>query len=296
LHRIASSCLAAVVLAAVPASAEIYRWTDDDGRVHFTQDLSQVPARYRSQAEQGAKQDAGGARVQTYSRGADADAPEPARAAPDEGAQGEKGGQSGQVWRIPVQRAGTGMVVAVRINNAVTAPFLIDTGASDVLLPQAVASRLGLELDHSRTKRYATANGVVEQPVVMLHSVSLGGATAENVPASVSPDMDLGLLGLSFFNHFTYNIDTAAGVVTLRRNDLAESGQIRGGRSEAQWRSEYAGLRARQAEIERDVRRLPSSRSRELERLEAERAEVDRQLSLLETEADGAHVPMSWRE
>jgi clan AA aspartic protease (TIGR02281 family) len=290
MRRIASCCLVAALLAAAPAAAEIYRWTDADGRVHFTQDLSQVPAPYRSQAEQGAKQPDASSRVQTFSRGSPA-----APAAPAPPAAGATG-KDAPVWRIPVQRAGTGMVVAVRINNEVTAPFLIDTGASDVLVPLSVATRLGLDLDESRTKRYATANGVVEHPVVMLRSVSVGGATVENVPASVSPDMDLGLLGLSFFNHFTYNIDAAAGVVTLRRNDLAESGQIRGGRSEAQWRSEYAGLRARLAEVDHDARRLPASRSREAARLEAERAEIDRQLSLLEAEADGAHVPMSWRE
>ena len=57
--------------------------------------------------------------------------------------------------------------------------------------------------------------------------------------------MEIGLLGLSFFNHFTYNVDAAAGVLTLVPNDLAESGAIRGGRSEAQWRAEYQDLRAR---------------------------------------------------
>ena len=39
------------LLAPLAAAAEIYQWTDEQGRVHFTQDLSQVPARHRSQAE-----------------------------------------------------------------------------------------------------------------------------------------------------------------------------------------------------------------------------------------------------
>ena len=42
-----------VLLIALPflSSAEIYRCVDAEGRVHFTQDLSQVPPAKRAQAE-----------------------------------------------------------------------------------------------------------------------------------------------------------------------------------------------------------------------------------------------------
>ena len=60
--------------------------------------------------------------------------------------------------------------------------------------PESVAEQLGLDAGpDARTKRYQTANGVVEHPVVTLRSVSLGGARVENVPASVSPNMNVGL-------------------------------------------------------------------------------------------------------
>jgi len=275
---------------AAPAAAEVYRWTDENGRVHFTQDLGQVPPRHRKQAETSAKSSSGSSRVQTYSGGSSA----AARALP---ASAASGGDSSQVYRIRVQRAGTGMLVNVRLNNSVTAPFLIDTGASDVLIPQSVADRLGLQTGpEARTKRYSTANGTVEHPVVMLRTVSLGEASVENVPASVSPSMEVGLLGLSFFNHFTYNIDAAAGVVTLTRNRLAESGRIRGGRSQAQWQAEYANLHWRIAQIDREYESKETSKSRERRRLEEERAELERQLEMLESEADQARVPMAWRQ
>jgi hypothetical protein len=41
-----------LLLAAAPASSELYRWTDENGRMHFTSDKNKVPARYRYQSEE----------------------------------------------------------------------------------------------------------------------------------------------------------------------------------------------------------------------------------------------------
>jgi hypothetical protein len=108
--------------------------------------------------------------------------------------------------------------------------------------------------------------------------------------------MEIGLLGLSFFNHFTYHIDAAAGVLTLVPNDLAESGGILGGRSEAQWRAEYQDLRARLEAVDGESSRKSTSKSREIENLEQRRAALLNDLALLDGEADRARVPMRWRE
>ena len=279
-----------IAVAAGPAAAEIYRWTGADGRVHYTQHLNQVPARYRKEAEARANKPDKRDVVQTYSSSGSA-APTPAAIG-----RGRRAGKQ-EVYRIRVSRAGTSMMVSARINRSVSAPFLIDTGATDVLIPQKLADQLGIHVGpETRTKRYSTANGIVEHPVVMLRSVDLGGAVVENVPASISPSMSVGLLGLSYFNHFTYNIDAANGLVTLLPNRLAESGGIRGGRSEAQWRSEFYALRARIARVEREYLNKPPSRSRERRRLEARRADLERQSELLEAEADHARVPMRWRD
>ena len=280
----------ALLLASLPlaAAAEIYQWTDEQGRVHYTQDLSQVPPRQRAQAEKQARAPRESGRLQTYSQ----------PAAIDPGAAvAPAGGAGARAIRVPVARAGTGMIVNVRLNGAITAPFLVDTGATDVLVPSWLAQRLGLETGPgTRTKSYQTANGVVTHATVMLRSVDLGGAVVENVPASVSPTMEMGLLGLSYFNHFQYSVDTAGGVLTLVPNDLAESGAIRGGRSEAQWRSEYQDLRQRLAWIERESDAKSSSKARALERLEEQRGALLAELAQLDGEADVARVPMSWRE
>ncbi len=275
-------------LAAASLRAEIYRWTDGQGREHFTQDLNQVPPSKRPAAKQQAGASLGPGRVSRYTITMPAS---PARPRATPAAAPPK-----KVYRIPVQRAGTSMMVNARLNNSVNATFLIDTGASDVLMPQAVADQLGLEVGpETRTKRYTTANGMVEHPVVMLRSVSLGGAEVRNVPASISPHMSVGLLGLSFFNHFTYEIDAARGIVTLVPNGLEEAGGIRGGRSEAQWRAEYKNLHYRRLAAQSEKERTPPNHSREHRRLEEVVEELDRQEEILEAEADQARVPMVWR-
>jgi clan AA aspartic protease (TIGR02281 family) len=290
--------LAVGALVAAPAAADIFQWKDAQGRLHFAQDLNQVPDEYRSQAEAGARPDGAGPEIQHYRA---------APASPSPAGDGAKAASSlhrghagrprkGPTYRIPVERAGTAMMVQVRLNDQVTAPFQIDTGASDVVIPRSVAEQLGLELEGSRTGIYGTANGIVQQPLVTLSSVDLGGARAENVPATVSGSMSQGLLGLSFFNQFRYDFDPVAGVVTLSPNGLVEAGVIKAGRTEAQWRGQFEALAARREAIEHELDRINPNWTVRRGELEKALAENDRQVEVLENEADDAHVPMAWRD
>ena len=43
---------AGVILLAVPAAADIYRYIDDDGVIHYTDDIDRVPAKYKDTMEQ----------------------------------------------------------------------------------------------------------------------------------------------------------------------------------------------------------------------------------------------------
>ena len=289
--------LAAALLAfGAQASAEIYRWTDAEGREHFTQELSQVPGAHREQALRRSLESDDAGRVSTYSSPT---APStPAARAPGAGQAGASGrgaSRPKRVHRIRVERAGTSMLVAARINNGLMVPFLVDTGASDVSIPRWAADRLDLERS-GRTRQYQTANGIIEEPVVMLDSVDLAGARVDDVPASISSSMQVGLLGLSYFNHFTYHVDAAQGVLTLVPNDLEEIGRIRGGRSEAQWRSEYRGLHWRREQLAATVERTSRNQSSKRRSLEALQQELNSQLEILEAEADQARVPMAWRD
>jgi aspartyl protease family protein len=279
--------LAALLLAVPAGGGEIYRWTDEQGRTHFTQDLSQVPRKHRSRARASSSEDQGGSLVRSESSSP------PAR----RDASGSRPAGRRQVTRIKVQRAGTSMRVVAVLNGRVRAPFIVDTGASDVTIPRWVADELDIEVT-ARTRRqiYQTANGRIEEPVVTLRSVDLGGAVAENVAASISSTMPVGLLGLSFFNRFRYQVDPQHGVITLEPNGLEEIGFLRGGRSQSEWRMQFRQLQGRRALVEARMGRLTPAHSRLLDDLERERDQIDEQIQDLEIEADRARVPHGWRE
>ena len=55
--RIGWATATALLLLSGPltAAGEIYRWTDADGRIHFTQQIDQIPAAHRARAREGAR-------------------------------------------------------------------------------------------------------------------------------------------------------------------------------------------------------------------------------------------------
>jgi len=279
------TALGLVLLLALPSlsSAEIYRWTDAEGRVHFTQDLSQVPPAHRPQAERSAAAPRSD-RLQTYST--------PPATGRSSVRRGTRRPRFGEVLRIPFLKRGDMMVVDVTLNDRVSAPFLVDTGASDVSIPEELASRLGIRIGPDTPyRRYTTANGVIAKPVITLDSVQAGEARLEQVRASISSTMDVGLLGGAFFNNFTYQIDPAANVIAVVPND-----RVRAGRSEAQWRQEFQRAHADLARLERYIDENHFTRASRVAGLEEKRAELEGKLEALEEEADRAEVPQAWRE
>ncbi len=212
---LALSC--ALLFASLPltAGAEIFRWVDAQGKSHFAQDLHSVPAQYRKQAEEsvsGRPQDEpeNEATIQTYQ------APE---LEDHQWKQVETPVYRKGQFEVPLLATpgGNAFFVRVRLNDELTVPFLLDTGATHVVLTQEVADQLGIVVGpNTQWGAFMTANGRVKQPIVDLESVAAGGAHATDVKASVSSSMSVGLLGTSFLNHFEYSIDPVASVLTLR--------------------------------------------------------------------------------
>ena len=200
--------------------------------------------------------------------------------------------RSGEMLRIPFEKRGDVMVVNVTLNDRVTAPFLVDTGASDVSIPAELANQLGIQIGpETPYRRYTTANGVIAKPVITLDSVQAGEARVEQVRASVSSTMQVGLLGGAFFNNFTFQIDPAANLIAVVLND-----RVRAGRSETQWRHQFQRARGDLARLERYIEENHFTRESRVAGLEQKRAELEGELRDLEEEADRAQVPQAWRD
>lgn len=88
--------------------------------------------------------------------------------------------------------------------NGVTIPFLVDTGATDVVLSQQAARRVGIDVDRLVYSRSAmTANGRVGIAPVRLDTLSFSGIEDRNIPASVNQgELGVSLLGMSYLKRF----------------------------------------------------------------------------------------------
>jgi aspartyl protease family protein len=85
--------------------------------------------------------------------------------------------------------------------NGQDVQFLLDTGATNVAIPEHIANKLKLKkgLSHDTV----TANGTSTSFMTKLDSISLGSLEMHNVPASISQGMQFDeiLLGMSFLKH-----------------------------------------------------------------------------------------------
>ena len=87
--------------------------------------------------------------------------------------------------------------------NGRSVQFLVDTGATQVILAEAEAKRIGLNYLAGQRLRVTTANGSVAGHGVRLDSVRVGEAVVYDVPAVVLPQpMPFVLLGNSFLSRF----------------------------------------------------------------------------------------------
>jgi aspartyl protease family protein len=102
--------------------------------------------------------------------------------------------------------------------DGATVRFMVDTGASDVVLTARDARRVGLDpvtLSYHRT--YRTANGTVQGAPVVLGEVRVGPVQLKDVRASVQRDgLDTSLLGMSFLDRLS-GYAVSNGTLTLRQ-------------------------------------------------------------------------------
>jgi aspartyl protease family protein len=81
---------------------------------------------------------------------------------------------------------------------------MLDTGASDVAIPEDIAREIGLK--RGRAMIYQTANGPATVYATRLNEISLGDIHLKNIRATINPNYQSNdiLLGMSFLKHLEF--------------------------------------------------------------------------------------------
>lgn len=113
--------------------------------------------------------------------------------------------QTDDYKQVPLQRNRYGHYVANGMINSTEVVFIVDTGATDISIPEKIAQKLRLKSGIKIPVH--TANGQVDVYATTLDSVSLGEIELHNIRANINPYMEGEevLLGMSFLRHLDFS-------------------------------------------------------------------------------------------
>ena len=269
----------------VPSShGEMYKWVDEKGTVHFTDDLSSIPEKYRQDAET-RKPPKEGSVPQT---------PEKPKPPPS-----PKGAEP-QGMVVDLFRKHELLLAEVILNGRLKQYFIVDTGASFTLINRPTARELGITIDENTPFiPIFTASSLIFTPLVTLQSIRVGEAEVENVDVLIHdmPSDSAGLLGNSFLNKFRVTLDSVNGKMTLYSMQGTASPDRPGGYGRDFWVSQFR-FYYRILEELRKIKQKYEGRgsSSELTRVNNAIRYFENQLSEFERKASFVGVPRNWRQ
>lgn len=179
--------LPVLILLIGTAEAEIYKWVDASGNVHFT-----------DKPVHGSRQHNSGS-VSVISNS-------------------EFNLAKSKMQMRFIERNGS-MLVQSRVNG-IAMQFIVDTGATYVAIPPGIAKRARINTAGAQKITLQTANGRIEAPLIRVSTIEAGGIKQRNVLSTVqelSPDGNTGLLGMSFFANFHMTIDRDRKLILLEK-------------------------------------------------------------------------------
>lgn len=123
-----------------------------------------------------------------------------------------------EAGRVEVPRARDGHYYLTLQVDGTPVQFLVDTGASEVVLNAADAERAGIDTGSlAYLGRAKTANGEVRTASVWVDEISLGGITDRNVRVWVNEGaLEQSLLGMGYLQRWS-SIEITGGALVLTR-------------------------------------------------------------------------------
>jgi clan AA aspartic protease (TIGR02281 family) len=284
--RVIFSLIIIILVFLVPSSyGEMYKWVDEKGSVHFTDDLSNIPEKYREEAEtRKPPQETSTPKPQDKSKPS-----LPEKIFEPEGIT------------VDLVRSGEVSLTEVILNERLRQYFIVDTGASFTVISREAARELGITIDENTPFiPITTASSVIFNPLVTLRSIRVGRAEIENVDVLVHnlPGRSAGLLGNSFLSKFKVVLDSIQGKMTLYSLQGTPSPDRPGGYGRDFWASQFRLYTRILYELNKMKRRYEGrgGSSSELVRINNAIRYFENQLSELERKASLAGVPRNWRQ
>jgi len=263
---------------------ETYKWVDEKGTVHFTDDLSNIPEKYRQEAE--------------TSKPPEETSPRQRQEMPSLPAPSDVSEPEGIT--VDLVRKNELFLAAVFLNRRVKQYFFIDTGASFTLINRHAAGELGITIDETTPFiRVASVTDVVPTPLVTLESIRVGDAEVENVEVliySMAGGGD-GLLGNSFLNKFKVVLDSINGKMTLYPLKGIPSPECPGGYTKEYWVGQFRFYHGNLEDLKKMKARVGNQVAQgELNHINNTIRYFENKLDELERKASFAGVPRNWRQ
>ena len=276
-------------------SGELYRWVDEEGIVHVTDMLSQIPPQYQPQVEKKTPH-----------------LPIQADVKPDFQSSATHAGPDGELadlkhFEVPYQAfegASRRIIIPVTLNESVSASLLLDTGSPGLMISPNLASQLGL-LNDPAGKVMVMAGGIggsVPAILTVVDTLKVGEARSDFAPAVIAkmPSTQFeGLVGMDFMANYRIRIDVENSVVTF--DELPPQPDRPGGHDEVWWRSTFRNFESLKTEWGNYLRQLATEDLTSSERnMRAKTAKIqyeaaDELCRKLERYARDNAVPIQWR-
>jgi len=282
--KITILCVLISMVFVTPSYGDMYKYVDEKGTVHFTDDISKIPEKYQPDAElRKTPQE-----ISAPERKATPSASPVPKASEPEGVE------------VNLLRRHELLLAEVLLNSRVRQYFIVDTGASFTLINWQTAKDLDLIVNESTPFiPIFTASQLILTPLVTLKSIRVGNAEVENVDVLIHnlPTNSAGLLGNSFLNKFRVTLDSINGKMTLLSMQGVASPDRPGGYGRDYWVGQFRFYNRNLAEFKSLKAKYENQGKRsELNQVNNAIRYFETQLSELERKASFAGVPRNWRD
>ena len=273
-----------ILLLEIPCFGEMYKWVDEKGTIHFTDDPSKIPEKYQPDAE-----------ARKTPRGTP-----PPKSSADKPAVTVSTPATEQEFEVNLIRRHELWLTEVVLHERVRRHFIVDTGASFTLINRQTADELGIVInENTPVIPGTTVSGTILTPLITLRSIRVGEALLENVEAVIHtmPGNQEGLLGNSFLNKYRVSIDTLQGKMVLHSMQGSPSPDRPGGYGRDYWMGQFRFYHQILVGLKRQKEKYETQGgAAEIPRVTKSIQFFENQLGELERKASLAGVPRHWRE